>query len=388
MATTAQKRALQQSQTTLDNSRTAQAASQAAYNQAQKNYTSLANKGYQQSTATQGLFKKYNKTTDAAKAVLDKGVGYKNKYDKKITSLLDRAENGKMQYSVTDDPAYKALQNTYVNQGRTAMQNAVGEAVAATGGYGSTAAAAAGQAAYNQSLTELNGHVAGLYDAAAARFNNKQNLLVTLADSYRQLDAQGWEQSYNEWNSKYNGYLQLADEYLKGYEYMDEADRKAYETKLDAYWNSLTSAQSQYNTDQSMTQQAQSAYNQQVNDIANYDETVRKNLADEALERRRLAEAERANRANEAETKRVNDANIAASKSKASSNTYNIDNVKKFRASIRTEDEFNRRRGTSDYKQYGNYKSYVAAMLEQFIDNEQITEADADYLYEYYSLGK
>lgn len=346
MATAAQKRALQQSQTTLDNSRTAQAASQAAYNQAQKNYTSLANKGYQQSTATQGLFKKYNKTTDAAKAVLDKGVGYKNKYDKKITSLLDRAENGKMQYSVTDDPAYKALQNTYINQGRTAMQNAVGEAVAATGGYGSTAAAAAGQAAYNQSLTELNGHVAGLYDAAAARFNNKQNLLVTLADSYRQLDAQGWEQSYNEWNSKYNGYLQLADEYLKGYEYMDEADRKAYETKLDAYWNSLTSAQSQYNTDQSMTQQAQSTYNQQVNDIANYDETVRKNLADEALERRRQAEAERANRANEAETKRVNDANIAALKS----NDYNIDNVKRFRASIRTEDEFNRRRGTSDYK--------------------------------------
>lgn len=384
MATAAQKRALQQSQTTLDNSRTAQAASQAAYNQAQKNYTSLANKGYQQSTATQGLFKKYNKTTDAAKAVLDKGVGYKNKYDKKITSLLDRAENGKMQYSVTDDPAYKALQNTYVNQGRTAMQNAVGEAVAATGGYGSTAAAAAGQAAYNQSLTELNGHVAGLYDAAAARFNNKQNLLVTLADSYRQLDAQGWEQSYNEWNSKYNGYLQLADEYLKGYEYMDEADRRAYETKLDAYWNSLTSAQSQYNTDQSMTQQAQSTYNQQANDIANYDETVRKNLADEALERKKQAEAERANRANEAEARRVNDANIAALKS----NDYNIDNVKRFRASIRTEDEFNRRRGTSDYKQYGNYKSYVAAMLEQFIDNEQITEADADYLYEYYSLGK
>lgn len=387
MATAAQKRALQQSQTTLDNSRTAQAASQAAYNQAQKNYTSLANKGYQQSTATQGLFKKYNRTTDAAKAVLDKGVGYKNKYDKKITSLLDRAENGKMQYSVTDDPAYKALQNTYVNQGRTAMQNAVGEAVAATGGYGSTAAAAAGQAAYNQSLTELNGHVAGLYDAAAARFNNKQNLLVTLADSYRQLDAQGWEQSYNEWNSKYNGYLQLADEYLKGYEYMDEADRRAYETKLDAYWNSLTSAQSQYNTDQSMTQQAQSTYNQQVNDIANYDETVRKNLADEALERRKQAEAERANRANEAETKRVNDANIAASKSKASSNTYNIDNVKKFRASIRTEDEFNRRRGTSDYKQYESYDNYVAAMLKQFLNDEQITVADVEYLYEYYKLG-
>ena len=388
MATTAQKKALQQTQTTLDNSRTAQAASRAAYNRAQNNYTALANKGYQQSAATKGLFKKYNKTTDAAQAILDKGVGYKNKYDEKITSLLDRAENGKMQYSVTDDPAYKALQNTYVNQGRTAMQNAVGEAVAATGGYGSTAAAAAGQVAYNQSLTELNGHVAGLYDAAAARFNNKQNLLVTLADSYRQLDAQGWEQAKSEWDSKYNGYMQLADEYLKGYEYLDEADRKAYETRLDAYWNTLTSAQSQYNTDQSMTQQAQSAYNQQTNEMANYDETVRRNLANEALERSKLEETKRANRASEAETKRVNDANIAASKSNASSNTYNVDNVQKFRASIRTQDEFNRRHGTSDYKQYESYKNYVAAMLRQFVKDEQITEADAEYLYKYYGLGK
>lgn len=384
MATAAQKRALQQSQTTLDNSRTAQAASQAAYNQAQKNYTSLANKGYQQSTATQGLFKKYNKTTDAAKAVLDKGVGYKNKYDKKITSLLDRAENGKMQYSVTDDPAYKALQNTYINQGRTAMQNAVGEAVAATGGYGSTAAAAAGQAAYNQSLTELNGHVAGLYDAAAARFNNKQNLLVTLADSYRQLDAQGWEQSYNEWNSKYNGYLQLADEYLKGYEYMEEADRRAYETKLDAYWNSLTSAQSQYNTDQSMTQQAQSAYNQQANDIANYDETVRKNLADEALERKKQAEAERANRANEAETKRVNDAQIAAQKQKNLAPTERVKSI----VNATEHPNFDGR----NYKINGKSCPYSKNELVNFINGTgnknavPLTDEEAQFLIDYYEL--
>lgn len=387
MATAAQKRALQQSQTTLDNSRTAQAASQAAYNQAQKNYTSLANKGYQQSTATQGLFKKYNKTTDAAKAVLDQGVGYKNKYDKKITSLLDRAENGKMQYSVTDDPAYKALQNTYVNQGRTAMQNAVGEAVAATGGYGSTAAAAAGQAAYNQSLTELNGHVAGLYDAAAARFNNKQNLLVTLADSYRQLDAQGWEQSYNEWNSKYNGYLQLADEYLKGYEYMDEADRRAYETKLDAYWNSLTSAQSQYNTDQSMTQQAQSAYNQQANDIANYDETVRKNLADEALERRRLAEAERANRANEAEARRVNDAQIEANKQK---NTPSLAPTTRVQSIIHATEHPNF--DGRNYKINGKSCPYSKNELVNLINGTgnknavPLTDEEAQFLIDYYDL--
>ncbi len=387
MATAAQKRALQQSQTTLDNSRTAQAASQAAYNQAQKNYTSLANKGYQQSTATQGLFKKYNKTTDAAKAVLDKGVGYKNKYDKKITSLLDRAENGKMQYSVTDDPAYKALQNTYVNQGRTAMQNAVGEAVAATGGYGSTAAAAAGQAAYNQSLTELNGHVAGLYDAAAARFNNKQNLLVTLADSYRQLDAQGWEQSYNEWNSKYNGYLQLADEYLKGYEYMDEADRKAYETRLDAYWNTLTSAQSQYNTDQSMTQQAQSTYNQQTNDIAHYEETVRKNLADEALERRRQDETERANRASEAETRRVNDAQIAAQKQK---NTSSLAPTERVQSIIHATEHPNF--DGRNYKINGKSCPYSKNELVNFINGNgnknavPLTDEEAQFLIDYYDL--
>ncbi len=387
MATTAQKKALQQTQTTLDNSRTAQAASRAAYNRAQNNYTALANKGYQQSAATKGLFKKYNKTTDAAQAILDKGVGYKNKYDEKITSLLDRAENGKMQYSVTDDPAYKALQNTYVNQGRTAMQNAVGEAVAATGGYGSTAAAAAGQVAYNQSLTELNGHVAGLYDAAAARFNNKQNLLVTLADSYRQLDAQGWEQAKSEWDSKFNGYMQLADEYLKGYEYLDEADRKAYETRLDAYWNNLTSAQSQYNTDQSMTQQAQSAYNQQTNEMANYDETVRRNLANEALERSKLEETKRANRASEAETRRVNDAQIAAQKQK---NTSSLAPTERVQSIIHATEHPNF--DGRNYKINGKSCPYSKNELVNFINGNgnknavPLTDEEAQFLIDYYDL--
>lgn len=296
MATNAQKRTLQLSTNNVNTSMTEKAASQAAYNAAKNNYSNLANKGYTQSNNTKVQYTNYNKTMEAAKAVLGKGVNYTNKYTPKIESLLDRAENGKMNYSVTDDPAYKALQNTYVNQGRVAMQNAVGESVGATGGYGSTVATAAAQAAYNQNLTELNAHVSDLYDKAANRFNNQQNLLVTLADSYREMDAQGWQQAYQEWDSTFNGYMKLADEYLNGYEYMDEADRKAYETKLNAYYNVMSSAQNQYNSDSDRLQQAITQYGNAANDIANYEETVRANAANEAMERAQLEETKRVNK--------------------------------------------------------------------------------------------
>lgn len=364
MATNAQKRALQEASQNLNNSRTAQAASQAAMNSSRNNYTNLANKGYTQSAQTKTQLNNYNATMNAAKAVLQKGVGYTNKYDNKIESLLDRAENGKMQYSVTDDPAYKALQNTYVNQGRTAMQNAVGEAVGATGGYGSTVAAAAGQAAYNQSLTDLNAHVADLYDKAANRFNNQQNLLVTLADSYRQQDAQGWEQAYNEWNSTFNGYSQLADEYLKGYEYMDDADRKAYETRLDAYWNLLTSAQSQYNTDSDMVQKALSEYSGTANDIANYEETVRSNLANESLAKAQLAE-----------TKRMNNYTINQSKTTSVSHDKITDAGKKIDKGM-----------ISTLGQAADNK-FRASIIEKWYKQNKINDAEAAYLLQYFNIS-
>lgn len=360
MATNAQKKALQESQNLLQGSKTAQAASQKVYNQARNNYSSLANKGYTQSNNTKTQFKKYNATMDAAQAVLNKGVGYQNKYDTKIESLLDRAENEKMNYSIVDDAAYKALQNTYVNQGRKAAQNAVGEAVGATGGYGSTVAVAAAQSAYNQNLTELNAASANLYDAAAQRFNQKQNLLVNLADSYSQLDAKGWEQAYNEWNSTFNGYMQMADEYLNSYEFMDEADRKAYETRLDAAWNILTSSQSQYNADRNMTQQAAEQYMNNANSIANYEETVRANKASEAAAAAQLAEQQR----------QFNSQFNTSSLGNSSSNNQTI-NIPK-----------------GMYQQIGmnRTKEGRANAIKELYDNGQINEAELGYLLKEFNL--
>ena len=60
---------------------------------------------------------------------------YNSKYQQQIDALLDQvAGRGSFNYDVGSDPLYQAYKNQYVQGGRLAMQDTMGQAAALTGG--------------------------------------------------------------------------------------------------------------------------------------------------------------------------------------------------------------------------------------------------------------
>ena len=96
---------------------------------------------------------------------------YNSKYQQQIDALLDQvAGRGSFNYDVSSDPLYQAYKNQYVQGGRLAMQDTMGQAAALTGGYGSSYASTAGNQAYQQYLGGLNDQLLNLQSNALARY--------------------------------------------------------------------------------------------------------------------------------------------------------------------------------------------------------------------------
>lgn len=381
MATMAQKAALSASQNHYSSAKQNTASSKKKYDTAYNNYSSAVKKGYTESSQVKSYRNQSDKALAAAKAMGD--FSYQNKYTNKITGMLDKAENMQfdMNYSLTDDPAYQSYRDQYVHNGQLAAMDAAGNAVAQTGGYGSTAATAASQQAYNESLTQLNNIVPELYSQAYNRewnkFTNERDTLQQLAAAYQSLDQQGYEQALSTWTNNFNQYITIAQEYEQKYEYLDSAQRAQYESQLDGLYNMLTSAQSQYNTNQNIEQAALSTYNNMSNDIANYEETVRSNKASEAAAAAQLAEQRR-------------QYNISASQSKTYNNSsgsykYTASQLQSSysRATSRNYITVNGKKVNSSYKDAKGLESDIYNKFK----NGELSESDTAYLLNYYGLA-
>lgn len=112
---------------------------------------------------------------------------FQSKYREQIDSLLnDIFEDKGFSYTAEDlknDDLYKMYAEQYQNNAERAMRDTLGSAAALTGGYGSTAAQAAGQQAYDQTMTGLNSKVLDFYDRAYQRYSDDRT------DRYNKLGA-------------------------------------------------------------------------------------------------------------------------------------------------------------------------------------------------------
>lgn len=112
-------------------------------------------------------------------------------YGQQMQDALKAIQNRKkFSYDVNSDALYQQYKDKYVQQGKQAMQDTMGQAAALTGGYGSTYGQAVGQQQYNAYLQNLNDVVPELYQLALERYNMEGDDLKTqyslLADQYQQ----------------------------------------------------------------------------------------------------------------------------------------------------------------------------------------------------------
>lgn len=121
---------------------------------------------------------------------------YTPQYDTQINELFNKLLNREsFSYDAETDPLYKMYREQYINQGRLAMQDTMGQAAALTGGYGSSYSQAVGQQQYDAYLQKLNGVVPELYQLAYSRYQDEGDELKDQYNMYMAKDAQDYDRA-------------------------------------------------------------------------------------------------------------------------------------------------------------------------------------------------
>ena len=154
-------------------------------------------------------------------------------YENAVTNLAAQINNRKpFQYDVNADALYQQYRDQYMNAGKLAMQDTMGQAAALTGGYANSYAQMVGQQAYNQYAGKANDVALDLYNIAYQRYKDEgdelkdrytiaKGLYDTKYDEYR--DRVGdWRNEntrlVDAYNTLYkNEYNKYADDYDRAY---------------------------------------------------------------------------------------------------------------------------------------------------------------------------
>ena len=167
--------------------------------------------------------------TDQGKAAWDAYQGYLNQYNNigdfnfsknnDLNNVISGIQNyGDFSYDVNSDALYQQYADQYIQQGKMAMQDAMGQAAAMTGGYGNSYASTVGNQAYQGYLQQLNDKVPELAQMAFSRWQAGKD------DLYNQygLLLKEYEREYGLYSDEYN---QLLDQLgLARNDYYDGAD--------------------------------------------------------------------------------------------------------------------------------------------------------------------
>ena len=103
-------------------------------------------------------------------------------------NIVNQLENVKpFTYDVTGDALYQQYKDQYMNLGKMASADVMGQAAAMTGGYGNSYAQSVGQQAYQGYLQQLNDKVPELYQLALAKYNSDRDNLYRMNDLYQGL---------------------------------------------------------------------------------------------------------------------------------------------------------------------------------------------------------
>ena len=142
---------------------------------------------------------------DAKDKVLNYGdFTYGNQ--EQLNAIMDKILNReKFSYDLNGDALYQQYKDKYIQHGKLAMGDAIGQASAMTGGYGNSYAQSVGQQAYQGQLDNLNDIVPQLYQMALDKYNMDEQSLFSkygmLTDDY--------DRAYGVHK---DGYNQLLDE--------------------------------------------------------------------------------------------------------------------------------------------------------------------------------
>lgn len=196
---------------------------------------------------------------------------YQSQWQTQLNDTINKIMNReKFSYDLNGDALYQQYKDKYIQQGKMAMGDAIGQAAAMTGGYGNSYAQSVGQQAYQASLDNLNDIVPELYQMAYDRYNQEgQNL-------YNQYSMLGAEEERN-----YGRYRDSVSDWLSERDYL--ANRFDSERSFDysKYTDGRDFAYGKYADDRTL------AYDQ-YSDNKNLSYNEYRNVIEDAFEREKF----------------------------------------------------------------------------------------------------
>ncbi len=132
-------------------------------------------------------------------------------------------------YNAAADPLYRAAADRYIQNGRLAMRDTVGQAAALTGGYGNTYAQTAGQQRYDEYLRGLAEAIPQYYSLAFRQYQAQGEALRDAYDLARQRDADAYAREQDAYARERQDAADAAAREQRDYARRQDAYRQLYQ---------------------------------------------------------------------------------------------------------------------------------------------------------------
>lgn len=185
---------------------------------------------------------------------------YQSQWQGQIDDLLKQYQNrGPFQYDINADAMYQQMVDRYVQQGKQAMMDTMGQAAAMTGGYGNSYAQTVGQQTYQGYLQGANDMMPQFYQMALDRYRMEGDQLM---NQYGLLSDQE-DRAYGQYMDQLNQYYAQLDRLQGVYESERDYDYGKYQYDQNFDYNAYMDDQDyQYKADRDAT--ADSQWQQQM----------------------------------------------------------------------------------------------------------------------------
>ena len=157
---------------------------------------------------------------------------YQSQFQGGMQDLMNQIQNrDKFQYDVNADALYQQVAQNYLQQGKTAMMDTMGQAAALTGGYGNSYAQTAGQQQYNQHLLGLAEMVPQFQQMALQQYQMEGDDLMDRYALMMQQDESAYAR-YQDYLNRYYADLdraQAAYDNERDYDYSRFSDERDFD---------------------------------------------------------------------------------------------------------------------------------------------------------------
>ena len=159
---------------------------------------------------------------------------YESKYSEQIETILNDILNREdFNYNLNADPLYQQYREQYIENGKKAMMDTVGQATALTGGYANSYAVNAGNQAYDEYLNGLNDIALDLRDRAYIQYTDEGDKMLEDVTLLRSLDGD----DYDKYLGELEKYYEDGEYLLNKLTSMSDAEFDEFLAEVDAWEN-------------------------------------------------------------------------------------------------------------------------------------------------------